>query len=199
MKWTEEELQGIGVLGANLKNILKGFGSFTLLASSILVEEKLGTDDKRGSVQFDENKAYPLAPFLRALDRIGSMYGAPVLMDVGRSVPEHAPFPPSIINIDMAIQSIDVAYHMNHFSGGQAMFSPETGQMTEGIGHYGYQRVQGKKQIISVCENPYPCPFDEGLLLAVAQRFEPTATLIHQAGPCRKNGARACSYSITWR
>ena len=109
----------------------------------------------------------------------------------GSPSPKNAIFPPFVTDIDSALKSIDVAYHMNHALDGLPMFSPTpTGTMLEGIGHYGYMRVPGKKQIIAECTNPYPCPFNLGLIQAMAQRFESTATVIHDpTRPCRESRA----------
>jgi hypothetical protein len=79
------------------------------------------------------------------------------------------------------------------------MFDPVTGQMLEGIGHYVYQAVEGKKEIVMTCENPYPCRFDLGIIKGMAQRFEPTASITHDTTKgCRKKGAESCTYVVTW-
>ena len=53
--------------------------------------------------------------------------------------------------------------------------------------------------VIAECDNPYPCPFDLHLLLAMAQRFESTATVTHDTTkPCRKNGGPSCTYIVKW-
>ncbi|HEY0093508.1 MAG TPA: hypothetical protein VGB96_04255, partial [Archangium sp.] len=88
----------------------------------------------------------------------------------------------------------------NHGLGDKPMFSLETGKMEEGIGHYRYQAVPGKKQVLCISDTPYPCDFDEGLVLAMAQRFEPTATLVHQnPTTCRKKGGMSCTYTVNWK
>ena len=74
-----------------------------------------------------------------------------------------------------------------------------TGEMTEGIGHYGYEKVENKNKIISKCENPFPCYFDRGLLTAMAQKFENTAEVKHDdSKSCRRKGGESCTYIITW-
>ena len=74
------------------------------------------------------------------------------------------------------------------------MFQPATGQKTKGIGSYGTSD-SGPRKITAVCENPYPCDFDRGLLSAVATRFERAARVTHDdAAPCRKTGANSCTY-----
>jgi hypothetical protein len=187
------------VLGVSMSNIVSGFGSFSLLASQIILEEKLGRDDGSGLAVFEPDAWYPLGSFLRALERIATEFGDYTLRNVGASVPRNSLFPDFIKDIHSALQSVDVAYHMNHATNGEALFSPATGQMKEGIGHYGYKRVEGKNQIVCEVSGPYPCAFNEGLIMAMAQRFEPTASLKHEPGACRKNGARACTYTITTR
>ncbi len=89
---------------------------------------------------------------------------------------------------------------MNHAVRGQPLFSPDTGEMGEGIGHYVCQGVEGKKQFLCECSTPYPCAFDQGLLLAMAQRFEPSATLAHlELARCRNRGGSRCTYAISWK
>ena len=70
--------------------------------------------------------------------------------------------------------------------------------MAEGIGHYGYKEVPGENRILSECRTPYPCPMDEGIVFAMARRFEPTAAVVHAADACRSNGDSACTYAVTW-
>jgi hypothetical protein len=196
--WTPEKLAKVEVLGANLQAILDGFGSFSVIASRVLLDSGLGTE-KDGVAHFQKDKWYPLNPILEAFERITQGFGVYTLRQVGSAVPKNALFPPNVVDIDSALQAVDVAYHMNHAIGGQALFSPQSGQMTEGIGHYGFERVPDKKQIVSTCDSPYPCGFDAGLLLAMAQRFEPTATLVHSTAGCRNQGADSCTYTLTWK
>jgi len=97
-------------------------------------------------------------------------------------------------------QCIDVAYHMNHAVRGEAMFSPSTGKLREGIGHYRYVHAAGKNLITLESSTPYPYEFDQGIIIAMAQRFEPTARLTHDAfKPCRKSGGGSCTYHVTWK
>lgn len=193
------KLEDVQVLGANLSNVLNAFGSFQLLASRIMLEEGLGAESKDGVVQFDKERWYPVKRWLATIERIGREYGESMLGQVGLSVPKNAIFPPFVTDIDSALKSVDMAYHMNHAVEGRPMFSPTTGTMTEGIGHYGYSRSPGQKQIVCECTNPYPCPFDLHLLQAVAQRFEKTATVTHDSTkPCRKQGSPSCTYIVKW-
>jgi hypothetical protein len=192
--------EGIEVNGQTVWAVVAGFKSFSVLASTYLLREGIGTPDKDGVAVVDPNAWYSQRAWLMALEKIGTHMGDGVLREIGKAIPRNAAFPPSVVDIHTAIQAIDVAYHLNHRKQGRPMFDPATGTMTEGIGHYGYERVEGQKKIISVCENPYPCAFDMGILSAMAERFEPSARLEHdETRPCRKRKGRNCTYSITWK
>ena len=185
------------VLGANLRNIIAGFGSFGVLGSQIMIEEKLGTAGPNGMIQVEPEQWYPLVGNLRSLERIQKEFGELVVRQTAAAVPKNAPFPPTVFDIHTALNSVDVAYHMNHAVNGQPMFSPDTGEMREGIGHYTCRSVEGRKQFLCECSAPYPCAFDQGLLLAMAQRFEPSASLAHlEPAHCRNRGGASCTYSI---
>ena len=71
------------------------------------------------------------------------------LVSIGMKIPETAVFPPEIDSIDSGLNSIDVAYHMNH-RGGE-------------IGVYQATTVS-KQQIDVLCRNPYPDYFDYGII-----------------------------------
>jgi len=109
------------------------------------------------------------------------------LVSIGMEIPDNAMFPPDIDSIVAALQSIDVAYHMNH-RGGE-------------IGHY-TATVVNDHQVDVVCDNPYPCDFDYGIIFSMARRFCPNGMFAHiehdEDCPCRKNSADSCTYHVTW-
>jgi hypothetical protein len=194
-----ESLGNVQVLGSNLSNVLHAFGNFELLASRIMLDEGLGTESRQGVVQFEKDQWYPVTRWLAALGRVGREYGEFVLGQAGLAAPKNAVFPPFVTDVDSALNSLDVAYHMNHALHGVPMFSPDTGKMLEGIGHYAYVRTPGQKQGVLECDTPYPCPFDSHLIQAVAQRFESTASVVHDTTrPCRKRGGSSCTYLVKW-
>jgi hypothetical protein len=187
------------VLGSNLQIVIDGFGSFTLIANSILVEEGLGTHDGSGTVKFDGSRWYPLERWLNVMKRIEKEFGHLLLYQTGMATPKNAVFPPTVTDIHSALKCMEVAYHMNHAVQGEPMFNPVTGEIREGIGHYGYAHAPGKNLITIESTTPYPCDFDQGIIIAMAQRFQPTALLSHDASkPCRKSGGESCSYHVTW-
>lgn len=194
------EYKNFQVLGANIQNILDAFGAFSLLAGKIMVQENLGTESADGTILFDPNRWYPLEGNLRAIERIQNEYGSVIIRQMTAALLRNSKFPPSVINIESGLASVDVAYHLNHAHNGMPLFSLETGRMGEGIGNYTCKPVAGKKQILCEVSSAYSCTFDQGLLLAMAHRFQPMATLVHQnPAQCRNNGFSACTYSVTWK
>lgn len=191
--------EGIEVNGRTVRTIVDGFRFLKELPSQYLVSEGIGTPGNDGVVRIDPAKWYPQQAWLRAFERIAREMGRPNLFAIGLRIPEAAAFPPGITAIHEAIAAIDVAYHMNHRRNGRVMFDPETGAMTEGIGHYACTPVAGKAVIVSRCENPYPCEFDRGILTAMARRFQETALVTHvDSEPCRDRGGESCTYQIAW-
>ena len=188
------------VLGMNLQIVIDGFGSFTLLANKILLEEGLGTNDGTGTVKFEADGWYSLDRWLKTLERVGNEFGRILLYQSGMATPKNVVLPPAVTDIHSALKCIDIAYHMNHAVRGEVMFNPSTGEMREGIGHYGYAHAPEKNLITIESSTPYPCDFDQGIITAMAQRFQPTAMLSHDASkPCRKSGGHSCAYHVTWK
>jgi hypothetical protein len=82
----------------------------------------------------------------------------------------------------------------------KTLFDKQTGSMTEGIGHYHYKKVSNNEIEIK-CDNPYPCDFDKGIVMQMANRFRPSnarAKIVHDESGCRKNGDESCIYRVTW-
>lgn len=191
---------GIEVLGQAVWAIVDGFLVSKQLPSQALVECGIGTLGPDGIVVIDPSAWYSQEAWLAAFERISTTVGPQVLFNIGKRIPENAVFPSWELDIDSAIRSLDVAYHLNHRREGQVMFDTDTGTMLEGIGHYGYERRSAHEDlIISRCQNPYPCDFDCGILTSMARRIKPLANVLHLAGlPCRKLGADSCTYHVVW-
>ena len=144
----------------------------------------------------------PLRNWLNAFRAIGESIGQSTLFAIGKRVPSVADFPPAINSVQTALASIDVAYHMNHRLGEQLLFVAETGELLEGIGHYLYQAT-GFRSATMVCENPYPCRFDEGIIQTLVDRYKPEDSLYvqveHDADrPCRNLGGESCTFHVSW-
>ena len=187
----------IEVNGQAVWAFVDGMGAFTMVASQYLLTEGIGEPRADGMVQIDSTAWYSRQGWLRAVERIGREIGQSALFDIGRAIPRNAKFPPFVQDMPSAMQAIDVAYHMNHRFNGVEMYDPQTGEMHEGIGHYGYQRA-GSNMVVSRCDGPYPCAFDLGVVTAMAKRFNPSALVEHGEGPCRAEGGAECNYVVTW-
>jgi len=195
-KWQFEP--GIEFSGAMAGAITEAFKLFPSIAMRKLLDHGIGTL-KGKDVVIDRQAWYPIESWLAAFDGFANAVGPRALQQIGQNVPKHAALPPGINDIHASIASVDVGYHMNHRKNGKVMFDPGTGSAAPGIGNYGYTPVQGERKVVSVCENPYPCDFDRGILMAFAMRFEKYARVQHDdRAACRKTGGASCTYTITW-
>ncbi|WP_434390741.1 hypothetical protein [Melittangium boletus] len=187
------------VRGNNLQNIISGLGSFWRLANRYMIEEGLGTSGPDGLIRFELGHWYPMVSQLRVLERVRRDMGEVAVRQAAAYVPMHALYPPDVVDIHSAFQRLDMAYHMNHGLEGRPLFEPLTGVMQEGIGHYLTRSMAERKQLLCECSVPYPCCFDESLLLTLARRFEPSASLVHlETAHCRDRSGARCSYLVSW-
>jgi len=188
---------GIENSGESLGAIVAGFKKFPTVAQKYLVKYGF-LKPKQGLDDLDITVWYPEDAFLRAFEAITNEVGVNSVYGVGRQIPDTARFPP-MTGILMALDSIDIAYHMNHRKNGKVMFDSQTGTMLEGIGHFVSKPVANENRSIMVCETPYPCDFERGLISAVANKLDPAARTAHDnSAPCRKNGADSCTYIVWW-
>jgi len=129
---------------------------------------------------------YPLANVLNAFKLIFEKIGPSTVRAIGRKVPETARFPPDIDSLEKGLRSVQVAYQMEH--------KPP-------VGGYHYVAVD-RRSAKMVCDNPYPCDLDLGLVEAICDRFRPKDALWvrieHDPKTCRRRGDTSCTYLITW-
>lgn len=186
---------GVEVSGESLGAIVDGFRQYPSVAVKYLEKYRIVSQEQ----DVDRSVWYPLPAWLDALTAMASEIGANSMHRIGKSVPEHSAFPPHITDVYGAVASIDVAYHMNHRKNGVVMFDPQSGEHTEGIGHYGCEPREGENRIVCVCDTPYPCEFDRGVIGAIAARFEPMARAVHDPeAACRAKGGKSCTYVVFW-
>lgn len=146
---------------------------------------------------------YPQQLWLDAFKEVADTMGDMNLFLIGSAIIENAKFPP-MRDLEEALRSIDIAYHMNHRLHGQVMFDPATGTMLEGIGHYTLLSFDGAaRRALYKCENPYPSKFDEGIISEIVRRFRPSDSTRHEVKiditqPRRAQGADSCTYIISW-
>ena len=97
---------------------------------------------------------------------------------------QEAIFPPGIDTFEKAMMLTDQAYYMNH--------SENKG---DEIGHYQFQKNSNTSfNMIVSC--PYPCIFDQGIILGMADKFNTTIVLNHANQSCRAKGDSLCNYQI---
>ncbi len=186
------KLEDIEVKGATILAFVDGLGTFKRKALQILEEN--------GIKDIQPEKWYSAQNYLNAFKTIHNTLGNLVIKKIGEKIPENASWPPEIKNIEQALASIDIAYHMNHRKNGKAMFDPATGKLTEGIGHYKFQKITENSAKVT-CDGIYPCDFDLGTITAVAKKFAPAGVTVkvkHADGSCRKKGDPSCTYIIRW-
>jgi hypothetical protein len=190
---------GIEINGTFVETFVEAFKVFPSVGLRRLVTNGIGTMNTKGQFVIDRLAWYPLENWLAAHNDIAESVGTRALFQVGQAVPKNAVLPPTVKDIHSSIAAADVGYHLAHRKNGKPMFDPATGQTATGIGSYGYRPIPGERRIVSVCENPYPCDFDRGILTALATRFERLARVQHDdSAPCRKKGATSCTYTISW-
>ncbi|MDR3256022.1 MAG: hypothetical protein LBT31_10700 [Synergistaceae bacterium] len=188
----------IEVNAPTVSAIIAGLGRFTNISRRYLSQVGIGTVvDKK--LVLDIDAWYSQDAWLRAFENIANQIGDRLLFNIGMSIPNNARFPSWVTDIESAVRSIDVAYHLNHRKDGVQLFDTETGVMREGIGHYGCEPMEGENEIRSVSNNPYPCAFDRGIITAMAHKFKPDARVVHDdSAECRKNGVDSCTYHVYW-
>ncbi len=184
----------VEVNGETVLSIVEGMGNSKEMALSILA--------KHGIANPQPGQWYAQQSWLDAFKTIAESIGENTLFAIGRKIPEKAQFPPAIDNIEKALAAIDIAYHMNHRIRGVTLFDPSNGSMKEGIGHYTYEKIDGKSARM-LCKNPYPCDFDRGIIEAMGRRFKPKDSLFltvahDDSQPCRKKGSDTCTYHVSW-
>jgi hypothetical protein len=189
---------GIEVRGDCIGAFVDGFRQYPTVATKYLSKHNLLKRENGKAPALDRTAWYSLDDWLLAFKGITEEVGNNSVFNVGKWIPKNAVFPPHVKDVHSAIQSINVAYHMNHRKGGVVMFDPDNGNMLKGIGQYTYEQ-RAEREIALVCENPYPCELDRGIVTAMAARFETFAKTIHdENGKCRKKGDEVCTYVVTW-
>ncbi|MFX1296261.1 MAG: hypothetical protein ACFFD2_15600 [Promethearchaeota archaeon] len=184
----------VEVNGQTILSFVDGLGAIKAFAYRILEDNGINNIKNEGW--------YPQQSWLNAFKVISEKAGSNTLYGIGTKIPENAKWPPGIDSIESAVNSIDIAYHMNHRINKQIMFNPATREMKEGIGHYSAKKVS-EKVIKVVCDNPYPCDFDIGIITSVANKFKSDKVSfinVKHEDPqkCRKKEHNSCIYLVTW-
>ena len=191
----QNSLADFEVSGRSLGAIIDGFRHYPTVALTYLQKFGIAKSDQ----ELDRDAWYRLDTWISALTAMTSEVGSNSMYRIGRSVPQNVALPAHITDIHACLASLDDAYRLNHRKNGVAMLNPSTGEKVDGIGRYTYEPVKDANQVICVCDVPYPCDLDRGLIGAMAARFEPTAKIQHDGdAPCRKKGGESCTYVVFW-
>jgi hypothetical protein len=170
----------VEVNGAAVLAVVEGMGRYRALAYEILAD--------RGIWAPAAGVWYPQQAWLDAFRDISERLGPASLLQIGKMIPHTARWPDGAQDIHQALVSIDEAYQLNH-RGGE-------------IGYYRYLAL-GPRAGQMTCRNPFPCEFDQGILLGITRRFcPPDSALIEIPHPpgaaCRKHGDEECVYRLEW-
>lgn len=129
---------------------------------------------------------YPQQAWLDAFGVLAESLEPHILDRIGEQIPATANWPSGISGVEDGLKSIDVAYHRNHRGGD--------------IGTYRVTRVAEQSGEM-MCRNPYPCPFDRGIIRTVARRYAPVEgfVFVEETGDeCRRHGGDSCTYTVHW-
>ncbi len=169
----------VEVLGEVVLSLVNVMGAFKGISLEVLKDN--------GIVDPQPDRWYSQQAWLDSFKVIAEKVGPNTLYQVGRQIPQQYEYPPGTDSIETVMTDLDGAYLATH-RGGE-------------VGHYRY-RVLGLNIGQMTCDNPYPCDFDRGIILALAQHFEPPGSLVdvrhEEDAPCKKQGANSCVYTVTW-
>jgi hypothetical protein len=191
-------LNGIEVSATGVKVLIAGFDLFPSLVRKLIVSKGILKLGPGGKLEIQEDAWFPLEAWLSVLEAIYTEIGRNALFKLGTSILANPKFPAWIRDIETALESIDVAYHRSHRKNGVVMYDQTTGRILEGIGNYRPRRVPGQQRILVVCDTPYPCETDFGIVTELATKFEGKARIVHDPSPCRRKGSASCTYVVTW-
>ncbi|MEN8120138.1 MAG: hypothetical protein ABFS35_07315 [Bacteroidota bacterium] len=173
----------VEVNGQTIQSFIKGVTlQFRRKALQILANNEI-LNPVKGNWHNQQN-------WLDAFKQIYDTIGIHTLFSIGKAIPESAIFPENIIKLKDALDSINIAYHDNH-RGGE-------------IGYYRLTEFnEDERKAIMVCKNPYPCPFDRGIITSIVRKFKPIDSLNHEVEldtsvQNRLDGAESSTYLINW-
>ena len=142
--------------------------------------------ENEGIVDPDPDEWYPQQAWLNAFGTIADDLEPHVLDRLGEQLPSVAEWSTDIDTVPEALRSIDDAYQRNH-RGGE-------------IGYYRFEQRDEQSGTVT-CYNPYPCPFDRGLIRGVAKQYAPVNAFVfieETGSECRRDGDDRCTYTIHW-
>ena len=175
--------QNVEINGQTVLTIVEeGMGRF----SETYRERAIATLAAEGISDPERKEWYPQQAWLNAFETMAEKLQPHVLDRLGEQLPEIANWPNEFETVPEGLQSIDEAYQRNH-RGGE-------------IGHYRFEQTGDRAGEVT-CYNPYPCPFDRGLIRGVAKQYASVDAFvfIEETGEtCRRDGDDTCVYTVYW-
>lgn len=162
--------------------VKKGMGKF----SESYQERAVEALADEGITDPAPDKWYPQQAWLNAFEAIAEELQPHVLDRLGEQIPAVAEWPNDFQSVPAGLESIDEAYQRNH-RGGE-------------IGWYRFEETDERSGTVT-CHNPYPCPFDRGLIRGVTKEYASmdSFVFIEETGSaCRRNGDDRCTYTVYW-
>jgi hypothetical protein len=129
---------------------------------------------------------YPQQAWLNTFEVIADELEPHILDRLGEQIPAVADWPASPSSVTEGLSAVDDAYQANHRGGD--------------IGSYRFESTDDRVGEVT-CQNPYPCPFDRGLIRATARTYAPVESFVfveEHGDRCRRNGDDVCVYTVTW-
>lgn len=180
----EFELHSTGALvsGPVIETFLVALGAYRQRGAKV-VARACGVE----SMDTTEGKTYPLKGYLASLEEFQKQFGRDFMEKVGALIFEKAIFPPGIDDVEKALALVDTAYHMNN-----------TNAQPGALGSYAWTS-SGPSSGTMICDNPFPCAFDQGIIRGIARKFKREARIEHLSpSTCRHSGAPQCTYRVEW-
>jgi hypothetical protein len=179
------------MMGNTLSNRVEVYGRSVLALVNAMEFLKLKAQrilNAHGIEALEPEQWYSMRNVLESFEDILKQVGPHTTRAIGHALPKNAVFPPQIDSFESALASLDQAYRMNH----------------RGSGDIGSYRVlpDEARCATMVCDNPYPCEFDQGIMEALYDRFPPKGSfrlrIEHNPSGCRAKGAHSCTYHLKW-
>ncbi|APX95719.1 hypothetical protein [Natronorubrum daqingense] len=173
-------LEGAEVIGRSPQSYVEAGES----VSSYVGKQVTHKLSEYGLEEIEPEEWYSLAIPLAMLYDMRDEYGGVRMRNMGQNVPEHVEFPPELTEVENALHAIDRAYQQNHRG--------------DEIGFYEFE-MDGSSEGIMTCETPYPCEFDKGLIMGVAEKFTDNHVDVEEIGEqCREDDDQRCTYRVEW-
>lgn len=174
--------EGVEINGQTMLAMLEGVSRF----SDAYRDKVRDSLDENGVVEPVEDEWYLQQAWLDAFGVLAEDLEPHILDRIGEQIPDTADWPGNISDVAEGLQSIDEAYHRNHRGGD--------------IGYYRFRKT-GKRTGEVACKNPYPCPFDRGIIRSVAREYSPVEgfVFVEETGnECRQDDGEVCTYTVHW-